>query len=94
MIVDDMSIDPRRVLQATIDRAGHNWRLTVNLLYGESVQAIEAFYDDKEDALAALAKIDEKAYRGALADAISSDRLIDDSDDDDEECRIGFKVKE
>ncbi len=92
MIIDEMSIDPRRVLQATIDSVGIGWRLVVNLLYGESVQAIESFYQDKEDALSALSRLDEKAYRDQLADAISSDRIIeDDCDDDDEECKIGFK---
>lgn len=36
MIIDEMSIDPRRILQATIDSVGIGWRLVVNLLYGES----------------------------------------------------------
>jgi hypothetical protein len=94
MIIDEISIDPRRILQATIDSVGIGWRLVVNLLYGESIQAIESFHHNKEDALAALAKIDEKAYRGALADAIASDRLIDGSDDDAEKNRIGFRTKE
>jgi hypothetical protein len=47
----------------------------------------ESDYEDRDDAMADLAKLDDACYKGPLADAVS-DKTID--DEDDEDCDIGF----
>lgn len=89
MIIGDASIDPRRVLQAEIEQVGSQYRLTITMQYGETAHSLEQFYDRYEDAAADLDKLDRAAHKGPLADAIATDR-VDDDTDDDEEGRLGF----
>jgi hypothetical protein len=94
MVLDTWSIDPRRVLEAYIDTisAGKSlvYRLTVSLNYGSTIKVAELFFSNSAEAMQALKKLDKKAYKGHLADAISTDRLEDDDDDDEESGKIGF----
>ena len=92
MVVGSISIDPRRVVDAEINYKGGAYWLTVEHLIGDSLRQSETYFDTKEDAEAALRKIDSMAYKTILADAIADKTLDEESDDDEEERnRIGFK---
>jgi hypothetical protein len=88
MIIGDASLDPRKVLGAEITYHAGCYRLTADVLYGNSVMKVEVFFADKDDALEAMAKLDAASYKGPLADAIA-DKTVDD-EDDDEEHGMGF----
>ena len=87
MTIGTLSLDPRRVLAADIEYYRRRWILTVKYRIGDAMTELEADYEDRDDAQADLAKLDDACYKGPLADAVS-DKTID--DEDDEDCDIGF----
>jgi hypothetical protein len=87
MTIGTLSLDPRRVLAADIEYYRRRWILTVKYRIGDAMTELEADYEDRDDAMADLAKLDGACYKGPLADAVS-DKTID--DEDDEDCDIGF----
>lgn len=89
MTIGTLSIDPRRVLLATVEKQRGMWVLTVSYQVGTSMTDIEDEYSDKEDAMAALVKLDAACYKGPLADAIGTDRLEED-DEENELARMGL----
>ena len=93
MIIGGLSLDPRRILAASLETERGSHILTVNYLIGGSVVSLDTSIDDPESAVCALYKLDENSYKGPLADAIASERLSDDQDDDEEaKNKIGFKA--
>ena len=90
MTIGTLSLDPRRVLAADIEYYRGRWILSVKYMVGDGMTECETDYEDKEDAEAALAKLDGACYRGPLADAISTDKLDDDEIDYDAGCKLGF----
>jgi hypothetical protein len=93
VIIGGLSLDPRRIIAASLETERGNHILTVNYLIGESVVSLDTSIDDPESAVCALYKLDENSYMGPLADAIASERL-DDSDNDGKNAKskIGFKA--
>ena len=96
MTIGTLSIDQRRVLTANIERrykyVGNPngiWVLTVSYQVGTSMLDLEDEYADKDDAMAALVKLDAACYKGPLADAIGTDRLEED-DEENELARMGL----
>ena len=87
MTIGTLSLDPRRVLAADNEYSRGRWILTVKYLVGDSMVEMDADFEEHEEAMAALVKLDEACYKGPLADAVS-DKTID--DEDDEDCDIGF----
>ena len=87
MTIGTLSLDPRRVLAADIEYYRRRWILTVKYMVGDGMTEFEVDYEDRDDAMADLAKLDSACYKGPLADAVS-DKTID--DEDDEDCDIGF----
>jgi hypothetical protein len=90
MVINEVSIDPRRVLQAYYSKTGNCWQLTIGLLYGETIQNLEQYYTDFDQLKADMAKLDAVCYKGELADLVSS-TTVDETETDAEECKIGFK---
>lgn len=90
MTIGTLSLDPRRVVAADFDLVRGVYIMTVRYAIGDSVVSLDTMLTDEAEARYALAKIDECCYKGPLADAISTDRLELDTDDDDEEGMIGF----
>jgi hypothetical protein len=88
MTIGTLSLDPRRVLAAELELIRGRWLITVKYLVGDTMTHLEMDFVDKEDAEAALAKLDGACYKGPLADAVA-DKTIDD-DQDDEDYEIGF----
>ena len=81
MTIGTLSIDPRRVLTANVNKDRGAWVLTISYQVGTSMLDLEDEYDDKDDAMAALVKLDAACYKGPLADAIASDKVEEDDDD-------------
>ena len=90
MTIGTLSLDPRRVLAADIEYYRRRWILTVKYRIGDAMTELEADYEDRDDAMADLAKLDGVCYKGPLADAISTDKLDDDDIDYDAGCKLGF----
>jgi hypothetical protein len=90
MVINEVSIDPRRVLQAYYSKTGNCWMLTIALLYGETIQSVEQYYTDLDKLIADLSRLDAVCYKGELADLVSS-VTVDETETDAEECKIGFK---
>ena len=82
MTIGTLSIDPRRVLTANVNKDRGAWILTISYQVGTSMLDLEDEYDDKDDAMAALVKLDAACYKGPLADAIGTDRLEEDNEDE------------
>jgi hypothetical protein len=89
MTIGTLSIDPRRVLTANVNKDRGAWILTISYQVGTSMLDLEDEYDDKEDAMAALVKLDAACYKGPLADAIGTDRLEEDNEEN-ELARMGL----
>jgi len=81
MIIGKLSLDPRNILFAQINRDDAGWLLSVTYKVGDQATDIEV-RGDTEELEAWLAKIDERAYKGPLADALAQDNLDDDEIDD------------
>jgi hypothetical protein len=88
MTIGTLSLDPRRVLAADIEYYRGRWILSVKYMVGNAMTEFDTDYEDHEDAMAALVKLDGVCYKGPLADAVA-DKTIDD-DQDDEDYEIGF----
>jgi hypothetical protein len=92
MVIGEVSLDPRRVLEAYYEKAGAIcWKLTVCLLYGETIRENEQYYDNLDTLKADLEKLDASSYKGQLADLVSS-LEVEETETDSEECKIGFKA--
>ena len=90
MTIGTLSLDPRRVLAAELELIRGRWLITVKYLVGNTMTHLEMDFVDKEDAEAALVKLDGACYKGPIADAISTDKLDDDEIDYDAGCKLGF----
>jgi DNA-dependent RNA polymerase auxiliary subunit epsilon len=91
MIIGNVSIDPRRVLEAELTNIGTNPALQISMLYGDTIRVTDAFFTTVEAAMNALDKLDKNSYKTELVDAIA-DKEIEDEDDDDLSGKIGFKL--
>jgi DNA-dependent RNA polymerase auxiliary subunit epsilon len=91
MIIGNVSIDPRRVLEAELTNIGTNPALQISMLYGDTIRVTDAFFPTIEAAMNALDKLDKNSYKTELVDAIA-DKEIEDEDDDDLSGKIGFKL--
>ena len=89
MIIGDMSIDPRRVVAADLEYTRDRWVITVQYLVGDTVTALNDYYDDYDQAVDDLARLDKASYKGALADAIGDKELEDEGEEP--LITIGFK---
>jgi hypothetical protein len=92
MIIGNTSLDPRRVTEARIEHVALSvYRLIVEILIGNTISETYIVFTDREDAEAALVKLDKHCHKGQLVDAIATDTLDDDDIDDDEVCKkAGF----
>jgi len=81
MILGKLSLDPRNVLVAQIQRDDAGWYLGVTYKVGDSATELE-LRGEIEELEAHLAKLDGRAYRGPLADAVSTDSIDDEEIDD------------
>jgi DNA-dependent RNA polymerase auxiliary subunit epsilon len=91
MIIGNVSIDPRRVVEAELTNIGTNPAIKISLLYGNTITVTDAYFASVEMARDALTKLDKNSYKTELIDAIS-DKEIEDEDDDDLSDKIGFKL--
>jgi DNA-dependent RNA polymerase auxiliary subunit epsilon len=91
MIIGNVSVDPRRVVEAELTALGNNLLIKISLLYGNTISITDAIFDDINLANEALVRLDKHSYKTELIDAIS-DKEIEDEDDDDLSDKIGFKL--
>lgn len=80
MIIGNVSIDPRTVVNFEYDRRLHT--IEIDIRIGDTVRTLTALFDDSEDAMTAMVDLDKACYKGPLTDAIS-DKDIEDADMDD-----------
>jgi hypothetical protein len=90
MIIGNVSIDPRRVLEAELTNIGTNPALQISLLYGDTIHVTDAFFPTIEAAMNALDKLDKNSYKTALVDAISDKDVGEEDDDFEFSDKIGF----
>jgi hypothetical protein len=81
MIIGKLSLDPRNILFAQIQRDDAGWYLAVTYKVGDAGTEIDV-RGETEELEAWLARLDDRAYKGPLADAVATDS-IDDGDIDD-----------
>ena len=91
MIIGNVSIDPRRVVEAELTNIGTNPAIKISLLYGNTITVTDAFFGSAEIALDALTRLDRNSYKTQLVDAIS-DKESEEEIDDDLSDKIGFKL--
>jgi hypothetical protein len=84
MVLGDVSLDPRRVVYTSITRGARDWKLAIAYMVGDTVLTLEQ-YGTKEDMQALANMLDNLAYKGPLADAVSSLQIDGDDDSDPEE---------
>lgn len=89
MIIGNVSIDPRRVVEAELTNIGINPAIKISLLYGNTITVTDAFFTETDTAYDALRKLDRNSYKTELIDAIS-DKELESEDDDDLSDKIGF----
>jgi hypothetical protein len=80
MIIGNVSIDPRTVLDFEYDRRTKS--IEIDVRTGDALRTITALFDDSEQAWEMAIRLDKACYKGPLADAVS-DKSVDDDDDDD-----------
>lgn len=80
MIIGNVSIDPRTVLDFEYDARSHI--VDIDIRTGDALRTVSARFDDVEDAMSAMVELDKACYKGPLTDAIS-DKDIDDGDIDE-----------
>jgi DNA-dependent RNA polymerase auxiliary subunit epsilon len=90
MIIGNVSIDPRRVVEAELTNIGTNPAIKISLLYGNTITVTDAYFASVETASDALTKLDKNSYKTELVDAISDKEIDEESDDDDLSDKIGF----
>ena len=82
MIIGKLSLDPRNVLLAQIQRDDAGWYLSITYKVGDSATELE-LRGDTDELDEWIAAIDKRSYRGPLTDALASDSLDDDEEIDD-----------
>ena len=82
MIIGKLSLDPRNVILAQIQRDDAGWYLSITYKVEDAATEIE-LRGESEELDAWLSAIDRRAYRGPLADALASDNLDDDEEIND-----------
>ncbi len=83
MVVGEVTIDPRRVLYTAISRKAKDWQLTITYLIGNQATNLEQC--GTKAAMMKLADdIDQLAYKGPLADAVSSLTVDGETEEEDE----------
>jgi DNA-dependent RNA polymerase auxiliary subunit epsilon len=92
MIIGNVSIDPRRVVEAELTALGNNLLIKISLLYGNTISITDAIFDDINLANEALLRLDKNSYKTELIDAISDKEIDEETDDDDLSGKIGFKL--